>query len=296
MAAGLGFKDFTTGEVLTAADVDGYLMQGIWVFADATARDAAVTSPQEGNACYLKDTDVIQVYTGSTWAAQSASNPISGNIVDAKGDLIVATAADTVARLASSGVNNDVLTVDTSTATGLKWAAGVAATNFSLVNAGGTALTGATTVTVSGITSADKILIIVSGASSASASSAISLRLNADTGSNYASRGISIIGGSTYASGNLAPFNTTTTNIPLAEMGATASSVASGYCLLNGCNSAGIKVFNSAGVADTASNPPNRAFILGGTYSGTSVISSVSAVSSVGNFDAGTIFVYTSAI
>ena len=121
MAAGLGFKDFTTGEVLTAADVDGYLMQGIWVFASAAARDAAVTSPQEGNACYLKDTDVIQVYTGSTWAAQSASNPISANIVDAKGDIIAATAADTVSRLAV-GANDTVLTADSSTATGLKWA------------------------------------------------------------------------------------------------------------------------------------------------------------------------------
>ena len=122
MAAGLGFKDFVTGEVLTAADVDGYLMQGIWVFASAAARDAAVTSPQEGNACYLKDTDVIQVYTGSAWAAQSASNPISANIVDAKGDIIAATAADTVSRLAV-GANNTVLTADSSTATGLKWAA-----------------------------------------------------------------------------------------------------------------------------------------------------------------------------
>jgi hypothetical protein len=122
MAAGQGFKDFSTGEVLTAADVDGYLMQGIWVFANATARDAAVTSPQEGNACYLKDTDVIQVYTGSTWAAQSASNPISANIVDAKGDIIAATAADTVSRLAV-GANDTVLTADSSTATGLKWAA-----------------------------------------------------------------------------------------------------------------------------------------------------------------------------
>ena len=121
MAAGLGFKDFVTGEVLTAADVDGYLMQGIWVFANATARDAAVTSPQEGNACYLKDTDVIQVYTGSTWAAQSASNPISANIVDAKGDIIAATAADTVSRLAV-GANDTVLTADSTTATGLKWA------------------------------------------------------------------------------------------------------------------------------------------------------------------------------
>lgn len=69
MAAGLGFKDFTTGEVLTAADVDGYLMQGIWVFASATARDAAVTSPQEGNACYLKDTNEVLTYSGSAWVA-----------------------------------------------------------------------------------------------------------------------------------------------------------------------------------------------------------------------------------
>ena len=67
MAAGLGFKDFVTGEVLTAGDVDGYLMQGTWVFASAAARDAAVTSPQEGNMCFLKDTDVTQYYSGSSW-------------------------------------------------------------------------------------------------------------------------------------------------------------------------------------------------------------------------------------
>ena len=72
MAAGLGFKDFVTGEVLTAADVDGYLMQGIWVFDDAAARDAAVTSPQEGNACYLKDTNEVLTYSGSVWVAVGA--------------------------------------------------------------------------------------------------------------------------------------------------------------------------------------------------------------------------------
>ena len=52
-----------------------------------------------------------------TW---SAADPLS--ILDAKGDLISATAADTPARLASSGINNQVLTIDTSTSTGLKWA------------------------------------------------------------------------------------------------------------------------------------------------------------------------------
>ena len=69
MAAGLGFKDFVTGEVLTAADVDGYLMQGVWVFADATARTAAVTSPQEGNYSFLKDTNSTEYYDGSAWVA-----------------------------------------------------------------------------------------------------------------------------------------------------------------------------------------------------------------------------------
>jgi hypothetical protein len=53
----------------------------------------------------------------------NADAAIAKTIVDAKGDIIAATAADTVSRLASSGVNNDVLTVDTSTSTGLKWAA-----------------------------------------------------------------------------------------------------------------------------------------------------------------------------
>jgi hypothetical protein len=69
MAAPLGFKTFATGDVLTAADTNGYLMQGVWTFASAAARDAAVTSPQEGNFCYLKDTNVTQFYTGSAWSA-----------------------------------------------------------------------------------------------------------------------------------------------------------------------------------------------------------------------------------
>ncbi len=69
MGAPLGFKTFATGDVLTAADTNGYLMQGVWTFADATARDAAVTSPQEGNVCYLKSTDAVMTYSGSAWVA-----------------------------------------------------------------------------------------------------------------------------------------------------------------------------------------------------------------------------------
>lgn len=55
-----------------------------------------------------------------TWVAQDDSNAIQNTIVDAKGDLIAATAADTPARLAV-GTNGQVLTADSAEATGLKW-------------------------------------------------------------------------------------------------------------------------------------------------------------------------------
>jgi hypothetical protein len=69
MAAGLGFKTFTTGEVLTAADTNGYLMQGVLVFASSAARASAITSPQEGQYSFLKDTDALEFYNGTAWTA-----------------------------------------------------------------------------------------------------------------------------------------------------------------------------------------------------------------------------------
>ena len=68
--AGAGYRTFSAGEVLTAANVQTYLMdQAIPVFASSTARDAAITSPSEGQHCFLKDTDALQYYTGSAWVA-----------------------------------------------------------------------------------------------------------------------------------------------------------------------------------------------------------------------------------
>lgn len=55
-----------------------------------------------------------------TWVAQDDSNAIQNAIVDAKGDLIAATANDTPARLAV-GSNFGYLQADSSTATGLLW-------------------------------------------------------------------------------------------------------------------------------------------------------------------------------
>jgi hypothetical protein len=108
MAAGLGFKTFTTGEVLTAADTNGYLMQGILVFASAAARDAAITSPQEGQFAYLKDTNVTTYYTGSAWAnvdTTGMTNPMTTT-----GDIIYSSPGSTPVRLGIGSTGN-VLTV-----------------------------------------------------------------------------------------------------------------------------------------------------------------------------------------
>lgn len=62
--------------------------------------------------------DVVEVLA---WGVFNVSNTISTTLIDAKADLLVGTAADTVGRLAV-GANNTVLTADSSTATGLRWA------------------------------------------------------------------------------------------------------------------------------------------------------------------------------
>ena len=133
MAAGLGFKTFTSGEVLTAADTNGYLMQGVLVFANASARDAAITSPQEGQCCYLKDTDAVLTYSGAAWVGFDDSNAIQNSIVDAKGDLVAASGADTPARLAV-GSNGETLVADSSTSTGLRYTALFGANKNAILN------------------------------------------------------------------------------------------------------------------------------------------------------------------
>lgn len=146
MAAGQGYIEFATGDVLTAASANGYLAsQVVMVFADATARTAAIASPQEGMLSYLKDTNAVEAYDGSAWISVGSTGDITGvtagtgisgggtsgtvtvtnsmaTAIDAKGDLIAGTAADTFSRLAV-GTNGYVLTADSTQSTGIKWAA-----------------------------------------------------------------------------------------------------------------------------------------------------------------------------
>jgi hypothetical protein len=65
----LGFKDFVAGDVLTAAQVDGYLMrQTVMVFATDAARDSALSGNlEEGMHCFTEDNNRLYYYTGAAW-------------------------------------------------------------------------------------------------------------------------------------------------------------------------------------------------------------------------------------
>jgi hypothetical protein len=77
--AGAGYKLFNTGDVLTAAQVNTYLMeQTVMVFADASARTTALTGVvAEGMISFLKDTNSTEYYSGSAWVAVGGSVPTS---------------------------------------------------------------------------------------------------------------------------------------------------------------------------------------------------------------------------
>ena len=67
--AGAGYKQWTTGAVLTSTDMNTYVGdQVVMSFADSSARSTAVSSPTEGMVSYLADTNQIEVYTGAAWA------------------------------------------------------------------------------------------------------------------------------------------------------------------------------------------------------------------------------------
>jgi hypothetical protein len=256
----------------------------------ATDLDFTWVTPNAG------DITGVTAGTGISGGGTSGDVTVTNSMataIDAKGDLIVGTGADTFSRL-PIGSNAQILVADSAEATGMKWVTSTpAGTSWSLLNSGGTALTGAATITVSGISGADKIMILAANVSSANTYDVLFFRLNGDTGANYSSYGLKLDQQASIEMMNAS--NGSATGINFGQL-AGAASTGSAFCLLSGCNSSGLKGYNlGSSFPNAAGANNNQGFATGGFYNSASTISSVSVFSNGGNFDSGTVYIYTSA-
>ena len=224
------------------------------------------------------------------WSADAAgmTNPMTTT-----GDTIYSSSGSTPARLPIGSTGN-VLTV----AGGLPtWATPTSAgLSFSLLNAGGTALTGASTITISSISGYDTYFVFVTGASSDTTSSQFGIRINGDT-TGYGYFGQSNTAGGTYNGGDFTNYqNTSASRIEFVQMSGSATSVASFGASIMGGITTGIKMITGTGGA-TAGGSNSQIFrtVLGYSDGGGAAVSSISILSSSGNFDAGTVFIYGAA-
>lgn len=86
----MAYKTFVAGTEGLASDINTYLMnQTVMVFADATARDAALTAPTEGMVVYQTSNDHFLIYSGTEWVkfdiAWNAWTPTLTNLTQGTG-------------------------------------------------------------------------------------------------------------------------------------------------------------------------------------------------------------------
>jgi hypothetical protein len=282
-------------------------MQGINVFASTAARDAAITSPQEGQFAFTKDTNGLWYYDGAAWVASGATGDIEGvtagvgisgggtsgtvtitnsmaTAIDAKGDLVAGTGADAFSRLAV-GANGTILTADSAEATGLKWASAASGGGMTLLST--TTLSGATTTISSISQSYTNLEIIIYGVTNATGQGRLNLACNGVT--------------------NLLNQNGTYGN---SSAGSSLQATFDGQSISAGNNPAltgGLNVFSVKinGYSSTSYYKPLRSYFyyvdgggnpytgnLGGAFISTSAVSSITFSNNGGNMTGGTVLIY----
>ena len=282
------FEVFGQAVATSMADLLGGTTGQILAKASATDMDFTWIANDQG------DITGVTAGTGISGGGTSGTVTVTNSMataIDAKGDLIAGTGADAFSRIAV-GANGTVLTADSAEATGLKWVAGAGATGYTLLNAGGTALSGSSTVTISSI-AAKSLFIYYTGATCGTVNTQISLRFNADTAANYTYAGWRVETNASYSATGISQLSSGYsggTSILLNKGSNDATQLMSGGFQMNLTDQTGWKALHASFGANTTGT---GAFMgtLEGFYEASAAITSISLISSAGNFTAGTIYV-----
>jgi hypothetical protein len=217
-----------------------------------------------------------------SWVAQDDSNAIQNAIVDAKGDLIAATANDTPARLAV-GTNGQVLTADSAAATGLAWATAASGSMTTLASG---SLSGSA-LSLSSISGSYKNLqLIVRDLVTSNATDPF-LRVNSDsTAGNYSVIGTNLSNTTASVTGD------STTRFYVFPTSASASDNNNVLYVnfIDYANTSSNKLMNSQAMFQASAG--TQATFLACGYKSTSAITAISLTVGAGTFTGGTYILY----
>jgi hypothetical protein len=180
------------GVTLGAGNVDQFLValdvdtnnEEIVAVTQISGDTLTVVRAQAGTSgiAHTAGATVKHVFTGDdatffTAGVATADGAIPKSLVTTKGDIVTATAGSTPARL-GVGTNGQVLTADSTTATGIKWASQAPA-GWSFLTSG--SVTSGSTLVVSGLSSYNRIMIGLTGIQTSNNSSYLNYWANSKT-------------------------------------------------------------------------------------------------------------------
>jgi hypothetical protein len=272
--------------VNTTAPLAGGATSGAVTLSVTTATTSATGVVQLSDSTSTTSSVLAATPTAVKTSYDLAAAAIPKSTVTTNGDLIYGTGSGTVSRI-GIGSTSQVLTVSGGVPTWASPSSSVQA--FTLLNTGGTALTGAQTVRVTGITS-NTLQILIKGASAVNSGTRICIRFNNDNGTQTVYRWYGMYGTGTTVD---ADFADTGSFFGMGKMGTSATDTVQAGMMVYGCKASTPKPVIGMG---SGSGTSRQQAWFHGAYENSAAITSVDIYSDNGNLDAGTVYVYGSAV
>jgi hypothetical protein len=202
----------------------------------------------------------------------------------AKGDLSVGSGTN-LAGILAVGNNGETLVADSSTSTGLKYSANAPLGAMSAISTNN-ALTGASTVTVSGFSNKSRLWVNLDNVSTVNTGVFVGIRFNTDSGNVYGYNGTEVIG-----TNSVTPsYNTAANQFYVFKTSSNAADTAGAMLTVDGTFTSGLVMLRGTSQA-SGTNSVSYQFT-NGFYVASAQITSISIISSSGNFDAGFVSVW----